>query len=89
MGSAFAQCSALYLGEGILQLLKGQEAETIRNFSLSFGALKDYGVENIYCSQSQLHDYGLNESDLLIEVTALGDIEVATLMADHDVIVNF
>ena len=91
MGSAFAQCRALFLGDGILQLIKGQNTEfnKQKNFSLSFGALKDYGVEDIYCSESQLHSFGLNLSDLLIEVTALKDSDIASLMADHDVILNF
>ena len=91
MGSAFTQCSALFLGHGILQLLKGQNTDSLdqKNFTLSFGALKDYGVENVYCSESQLHSFGLTESDLLIEVTALKDADVTTLMANHDVILNF
>jgi tRNA 2-thiouridine synthesizing protein C len=91
MGSAFTQCSALFVGEGVLQLIKGQNTEALKqkNFSLSFGALKDYGVENVYCSDSQLLRYGLSTSDLLIEVTALSDKDVAVLMADHDVILNF
>ena len=91
MGSAFTQCSALFLGEGVLQLLKGQDTEALKqkNFSLSFGALKDYGVEDVYCSESELLGYGLSPSDLLIEVTPLNDTDVAALMANHDVILNF
>ena len=91
MGSAFTQCSALFLGDGILQLLQGQDTEPTKqkNFSRSFGALKEYGVENIYCSKSQLRKYGLDETDLLLEVTALDDSKVASLLADHDVILNY
>ena len=91
MGSAFTQCSALFLGDGILQLLKGQNAGLLdqKNFTLSFGALKDYGVEKVYCSESQLLGFGLTESDLLIEVTALKDADVSALMSNHDVILNF
>ena len=91
MGSAFADCSALFLGEGILQLLKGQDTNQTgqKNFSLTYNALFDYGVDKVFCSKTHLENHGINESDLMIEVTALTDRDVAALLSSNDVILNF
>jgi len=91
MGSAFADCSALFIGDGILQLLKNQDTEKAgyKNFSLTFGALFDYGVSKIFCSNTHLQQHGLKESDLLIDVIALSDQEVSALFTSNDVILNF
>jgi|TARA_B100001964_G_C13739619_1_gene382478 tRNA 2-thiouridine synthesizing protein C len=91
MGSAFAECSALYLGDGILQLLDGQDTTQTdqKNFSLTFGALRDYGVDQVFCSKTQLDDKGLEPSDLVINVAALVDRDIAALFSSHDVVLNF
>ena len=91
MGSALAECSALYLGDGILQLLDEQNTEETgqKDFSRTFGALHDYGVEQVYCSKSHLHDQGFELSDLVINVEALADSDIAALLSSHDVVLNF
>ena len=91
MGSAFADCSALFLGDGILQLLRNQDTQQTgqKNFSLAFAALRDYGVDKVYCSKTHLRNHGIDESDLVIDVTALEDKDVAALLASNDVILNF
>ena len=91
MGSAFADCSALFLGDGILQLLKNQDTQQTgqKNFSLTFAALRDYGVDKVFCSKAHLLSHAINESDLVIDVTALEDKDVAALLASNDVILNF
>lgn len=91
MGSAFADCSALFLGDGILQLLRDQDTSQSnqKNFSQTFGALNDYDVKKIFCSETQLADFGLTVSDLVIEVTALSNEQVGSLFSTNDVILNF
>lgn len=91
MGSAFADCSALFVGEGILQLLKNQDTGHLgqKNFSYTFGALLDYGVEKIFCSRTQLQHYGIDNSDLMLDVIALADEEISALFSSNDVILNF
>lgn len=91
MGSAFADCTALFLGDGILQLLKNQDTQQTgqKNFSLTFGSLQDYGVDKVFCSKTHLLNHDIDESDLVIDVTALEDKDIATLLASHDVILNF
>lgn len=91
MGSAFADCSALFLGDGILQLIAGQDTtrSNQKNFSRTFGALSDYGVDKIFCSETQLDDFGLDISDLVIEVTPLSNKQVRSLLSADNVILNF
>ena len=91
MGSAFADCSALYLGPGLYQLLKTQDTTltTQKNFSKTFGALADYGVRGIFCSEQQLNELGLNVSDLTIPVTALSDTDISLLIDNSKGVLNF
>ena len=91
MGSAFADCSALFLGDGILQLIDGQDTtrNNQKNFSRTFGALIDYGVNKIFCSETQLTAFGLDIPDLVIEVTPLSDEQVSSLLCADNVILNF
>ncbi len=91
MGSAFTQCSVLFLGGGLMQLIKGQLPDQLgtKNFSLGFGALKDYGVARIACSKPDLIGYGLSPDDFLIEIEALDAACMQALIRDHDKVLNF
>ncbi len=91
MGSAFANCSALFLGQGLYQLINSQNREPIggKNYTLGFAALHDYGVQNIYGSRSQLEDTVLSPDDFCINVELLADDEVNRLFDSHDTILTF
>lgn len=91
MGSAFARCSAVFTGEGVLQLVNGQEPEPLgfRNFSLGFAALRDYGVETVACDAAALRGWGLTQDDLVIPVDVVDPVQVRALMHDHDRILSF
>jgi tRNA 2-thiouridine synthesizing protein C len=91
MGSAFTTCSVLFVGDGLLQLVSGQTTEELgaRNFSLSFGALKDYGVTHIACSKPDLMARGLNKDDFLIEVEPLDTPGMQAFVRDHEKVLNF
>lgn len=91
MGTAFAVCSVLLLDDGILQVLDRQDVADLgtKDYSVSYRALVDYGVEVIYCSASHLAARGIGVDDLLVPVTALTDREVGELMSGHDVILSF
>ncbi len=90
-GSAFAQCSVLFLGDGLYQLLDGQNPEALgaRNFSLGFGALEDYGVHHVYCSATDLEASGLAAADLVLKVEVLPDDAVHELFLSHAAILSF
>jgi tRNA 2-thiouridine synthesizing protein C len=90
-GSAFASCSVLFLGDGLYQLLDGQNPEVLgtKNFTLGFGALRDYGVEKVYCSATDLEARDLVSADLMLKVEALPDDEVRGLFLSHAAILSF
>ena len=91
MGSAFSECSVLFLGEGLYQLLNGQQPEPLgrKNYTLGFAALEDYGVKHIYCSESQLAGASLTRDNLILDVRPLSESDVNQLFADHDAILSF
>lgn len=91
MGSAFTTCSVLFVGQGLMQLIKGQSTDELgtKNFSLGFGALKDYGVNRIACSKPDLVASGLNSDDFVIDVEPLDAAGMQLLIRDHDKVLNF
>ena len=91
MGSAFSDCSLLFTGEGVLQLIKSQDPADLgtKDFARAFGALRDYGVNHICVDAASLERFQLSVSDLAIEVEALASAEAARLIASHDKVLNF
>ena len=91
MGSAFTTCSVLFVGDGLMQLVSGQSTDGLgtKNFSLSFGALNDYGVTNIACSKTDLIARGLSKDDFLIEVELLDTLGMQTFIRNHVKVLNF
>ena len=91
MGTAFAECTVLLLDDGIYQILKDQNPAELgtKDYSVTYGALKDYGVESVYCSETDLEHRGLVAADLLIPVMAVDDERIKQLFVSHDVIFSF
>ena len=91
MASAFVPVSVLFLDDGVFQLLRGQNATeiAIKDYSPTFAVLEQYGVENIYASETSLSERGLNAQDLVITVRPIPDQQIADLMAKTDVVLNF
>ncbi|MEO2172971.1 MAG: sulfurtransferase complex subunit TusC [bacterium] len=91
MGSAFTQCSVLFLRDGLYQVLGGQDTTQLatKDYSVTYKALADYGVTGVYCRQSHLGERKLDTSDLAIAVQALSEAEVKQMFVDHDVILSF
>lgn len=91
MGSAFARCAVLFTNEGVLQVRSGQDTTSLgaKDFARTYGALKDYGVTDVYCSQQALDRLGLSREDLVIDVTPLDGTSMRELIESHDVVLNF
>ena len=91
MGSAFARCRGLFVGDGVYQLLKQQDTSGlgIKNFAKTFGALKDYGVDQLFVCAESLATRGLKLEALTLDVTALDTTEIRSLLADSDRIMTF
>ena len=90
-GSAFVPCAVLFLGDGIFQLLKGQQPDPLgsRDYSVSYEALPDYGVEELYCVEADLTSRGLTLDDLIVPLRLLSDSEVSELYDSATAILDF
>jgi tRNA 2-thiouridine synthesizing protein C len=90
--AAFDQdVSLVFVEDGVLQLLKGQQTKGIetRNFSPAYRALEGYDVEKLYVEQESLAARGLTAADLIVEVTVLPSRELGALMDEQDVVLSF
>ena len=79
MGSAFAECAVLFQGDGVYQLLKHQQPERLgtKNFASTFGALADYGVDQIFCIDEDLASVNLEPMNWLFRRYPLNKIPCA------------
>lgn len=91
VAAAFDQdVSVVFLDDGVCQLKKNQDTSGIgmKNFSKTFGALEDYGLEKIYVEQESLAVRGLTADDLVIPVEVLAATDLCELMAQQDVVIS-
>jgi len=91
MGSAFAECAVLFQGDGIYQLLKHQNPATLgtKNFTATFGALADYGVEQIYCIDEELTERQLAPTELVIPVIPITRSGLCDFIREFDLVLDF
>ena len=91
MGSAFTECAVLFVGDGIYQLLANQDTSLLasRNYSVSYRALADYGVEKLYCTEADLQQRGLTVADLVVTPCVIDSRALQALMTSFDVILDF
>lgn len=83
-------CAVLFMHDGVLQLMKGQDAAQISQKSLAANlqALPLYGVENILVCQHSLGERGLQGSQCMLDPRLVGNAEIASLMESYDQIVT-
>jgi tRNA 2-thiouridine synthesizing protein C len=90
--AAFDQdVSLVFVDDGVYQLKKTQQTKNIatKNFSPAYRALEGYDIEKLYVEKESLEARGLNEEDLLVDVTVLGRAEMGALMDQQDVVLSF
>ena len=91
ISAAFDQdVSLAFLDDGVYQLKKGQQTKGIetKNFSPTYRALDGYDIEKLYVEKEALEARGLNEDDLLVDVTVLSRAQMGELMEDMDVVIS-
>ena len=91
VAAAFDQdISVVFMDDGVYQLKKNQDTTGIgmKNFSKTFGALEDYGVEKIYVEKESLDARGLSADDLVIPVEVLAAVDLSEIMARQDVVIS-
>jgi tRNA 2-thiouridine synthesizing protein C len=99
------QVSMAFVDDGVFQLVKGQDTKQseMKNFSPTFKALGDYDVNRLYVEKESLEARGLTTDDLMPltyedaeddykekpSIRVVGSKELADIIADHDVILNY
>jgi tRNA 2-thiouridine synthesizing protein C len=84
------QVSVLFSGDGVWQLLDGQDGSLLgrRTISRVLGALPEYDVTALYVCAESLKTRGLGASDLALAVTPLALVEQQHLIDGQDAVVN-
>ena len=82
--------TVVFVDDGVYQLKKNQQTAGIgmKNFSRTYRALDDYGVEKIYVERESLEARGLSPDDLVIPVRVLAADELREIMARQDVVIG-
>ena len=83
--------SLFFIEDGVYQLLNQQAPEHIdqRNYSKTFAALEFYDIENIYVCAKSLHERGLSEQDLCIDVQQLDFAAITENLNHHQHCLSF
>lgn len=90
--AAFDQDMALlFLDDGIYQLLKDQETDTIKskNHGKVLSALPLYDIDQIYVDIQAMQKRHIATEDLLLKANELSNDGIIALMQRSDVIFNF
>lgn len=81
-----------FIGDGVLQLLPGQQPEKIlaRNYIATFGVLPLYEVEKCYLCASALQERGLQQVvDWVLPAAILPEEALRQKLASYDVVMTF
>ncbi len=106
IGAAFEQdVSLAFIDDGVYQLMRNQDTADIgtKNFALTFGALGDYDVSQIYVERESLDLRGLGKEDLMPltyedeaddwaekdSIHVVSSAELADIIEQQDFILNF
>lgn len=90
MGSAFAQCTLVFLADGVYQLLPQETAALgVKDYSVSYGALNDYGVERICCLASDIEQRQLDPERFTVPVEVIDEAALQELMAEARQVLTF
>jgi tRNA 2-thiouridine synthesizing protein C len=81
----------LFLGDGVLQLLGGQDASAIgtRTHRRVLDSLPLYDIEELYVDATGLDRFGLTVDDLPAGAEPVDDAAICALIASHDHLLSF
>lgn len=91
-GGAFdLPISLLWQGEGVYQLLAGQQPALLeqKNLQSQLSGLPLFGVDTLYVCQRSLEQRGLNPGQLALEVEVLDAAAIRQLLAGHAQVLVF
>ena len=91
-GGAFdLPISLLFLDDAVLQLRTEQQASALQQKDLqaNLKALPMFGIEQLYACGHSLQQRAINPNNLCLEVQVLDEIELRTLIDQHDQVITF
>ncbi len=97
IGASFElDVSVLFLHDGVFQLKANQNCAlsdsslpAIKQFTKTYKALEDFGVDELYVQEQSLAARGLGESDLLAPVKLVNNQSIKALIAEQDQVFTF
>ena len=80
--------SLLFLGEGVLHLLKAQDGQLIGSKTLAknLPALELYDVHSVLAETAALERYAIDDGDLLLPITRVSPEEVKSLITSAELV---
>lgn len=90
-GSFEQPTSLFFQGDGVWQLIKGQDGAiiSIKDYLKTFAAFEFYDLENIYVCQESLIERGLTADFHIEQVEVLARNEFADKLATHHTVLRF
>ena len=92
VGAALEQeVSVLFLHDGVFQLKASQDTSNskLKQFSKSYGALKDHDIAQVYVFDQSLRARGLATEDMTIDVEEINSDQVAELFRSQHQVLTF
>jgi tRNA 2-thiouridine synthesizing protein C len=92
IGTSFElDVSVLFISDGVFQLKQGQQPgdNGLKQFTKTYKALADFGVEKLYLHDLSMVARGLSESELTCATTTLDSLAVSALIADQAKVFTF
>lgn len=79
-----------FLDDGVFQIRRNQKPSELemKDFSKTYRALEDYGVEKIFVEKESIEERGLSPDDFVIPIAVLGRNEMSSLMESMDVVLS-
>jgi tRNA 2-thiouridine synthesizing protein C len=92
--AASAYCediSVIFVGDGVYQLLNGQQPETIlsKDYAPMLKLFDLYDIEQVYVCRASLADRGLAQADLIIDAKPLERAELKALLQKAGKLLSF
>lgn len=90
MGAFDQDFDLLFMGDGVLQLLKGQDTQAVglKNIGKALSSLPLYDVERVFVDAGALSCHGVNEEQLVVPAEPLGDDRLQQLFSQYDHLVS-
>lgn len=83
--------SLLFSGDGVYQLLKGQNGNAIEHKTLEamLSALPMYDVDKIFVTSEDLQNFKLSTDDLVLPVKVIENSQLPELLKQHSTVLTF